>query len=97
VLHRLHDISRRVVKILLIRSCPPETPKAIVMIATAAIVAGAGLVAATATIHLHLWLAGYRHVSSVGPLFLAQAISGLLLAPRLGSSEIHRHAACVQL
>jgi hypothetical protein len=35
----------------------------------------------TAAIHLHLWLAGYRHVPRIGPLFLAQAITGFVAAP----------------
>jgi hypothetical protein len=38
---------------------------------TLAILVGAALVACTAAIHLHLWLAGYRHVPRIGPLFLA--------------------------
>jgi hypothetical protein len=53
------------------------------VLATTAIVAGAGLVVATAVIHLHLWLTGYRHVPRLGPLFLAQAVAGLVLAPIL--------------
>lgn len=61
----------------------PGTPVAAKAIATAAVVAGAGLVATTAAIHLHLWLAGYRHVPRIGPLFLAQAVTGILLAPML--------------
>jgi hypothetical protein len=36
---------------------------------------------ATAAIHLHLWLAGYRHVPRIGPLFLAQSITGFAAAP----------------
>jgi hypothetical protein len=41
---------------------------------------GAAMVAASAVIHLHLWLAGYRHIHLIGPLFVAQAIAGLVLA-----------------
>jgi hypothetical protein len=48
-----------------------------------AIVVGAALIASTAAIHLHLWLAGYRHVPRIGPLFIAQAITGFVLAPIL--------------
>jgi hypothetical protein len=58
-----------------------NTPKLLAVLGTIAIVAGAGLVAATAAIHLHLWLAGYRHVPRIGPLFLAQAVTGFALAP----------------
>jgi hypothetical protein len=54
------------------------------VVGTLSIVVGAALVASTAAIHLHLWLAGYRHVPRIGPLFLAQAVSGILLAPVLG-------------
>jgi hypothetical protein len=35
----------------------------------------------TAAIHLHLWLAGYRHVPRIGPLFLAQVVTGFVAAP----------------
>jgi hypothetical protein len=43
--------------------------------------AGCGLLAASAAIHFHLWSSeGYRHIPTIGPLFLAQAIIGLLLA-----------------
>jgi hypothetical protein len=52
-----------------------------------AILLGAALVAGTAAIHLHLWLAGYQHVPRVGPLFLAQAVSGLVLAPVLAAGR----------
>jgi hypothetical protein len=45
-----------------------------------AIVAGACLVAGSAAIHLHLWLAGYRHIHIIGQLFLAQAISGFVIS-----------------
>jgi hypothetical protein len=43
--------------------------------------AGSGLLAASAVLHFHLWSSeGYRHIPTIGPLFLAQAIIGLLLA-----------------
>jgi hypothetical protein len=49
--------------------------------------AGAGLLAAIAGIHLHLWLDGYRDIDVIGPAFLLQAVLGfggallLLIAP----------------
>lgn len=42
--------------------------------------AGAGLLVWVAAIHLHLWSEGYRHISTVGPLFLLDAIAGFVLA-----------------
>ena len=36
-----------------------------------------------AAIHLHLWSEGYRHIPTNGPLFLADAIAGFLLASLL--------------
>ena len=61
---------------------------------TAAMLAGAALVVATALIHLHLWATGYRHIPTIGPLFLAQSIAGAVVAigiaatRRLGSALV---------
>ncbi|HEY1222211.1 MAG TPA: hypothetical protein VGE75_01795 [Acidimicrobiales bacterium] len=45
------------------------------------IIIGALLLLTTSYIHWHLWDAlGYRHVPTIGWLFLLQAISGLVLA-----------------
>jgi hypothetical protein len=35
---------------------------------------------ASAVIHLHLWAGGYRHIPTIGPLFLLQGVAGVLLA-----------------
>src|SRR5690242_11663812 len=43
-------------------------------------VTGAGLLAATAAIHLDLYLTGYRTIPTIGWLFLLQAIAGFGLA-----------------
>jgi hypothetical protein len=48
--------------------------------AGASLAAGAGLVATSAGIHLHLWAAGYRHIPTIGSLFLLQGIGGIALA-----------------
>jgi hypothetical protein len=51
-------------------------------------VAGAGLLAAIAAIHLYLWQDGYDSIDVIGPAFLLQAVLGfggallLLIAPR---------------
>ena len=42
--------------------------------------AGAGLLAATAAIHLDLYLTGYRSIPTIGWLFLVQVITGFALA-----------------
>lgn len=41
---------------------------------------GAGFLVWSAVIHLELWSDGYRDISVIGPLFLAQAIVGIVLA-----------------
>ncbi len=41
---------------------------------------GATLLAASGVIHLQLWSTGYRSIPTIGPLFLVQGASGLLLA-----------------
>jgi hypothetical protein len=66
---------------LLQRGLPPDTSWWLRAMTTAAIVAGAALMVTTAAIHLHLWLSGYRHVPRLGPLFLAQAVTGFVVAP----------------
>lgn len=42
--------------------------------------AGTVLVAANATIHLYLWVDGYRYIDAIGPLFLLNLVSGAVLA-----------------
>lgn len=44
------------------------------------VVAGAALLVVSAAIHLNLWNDGYRGISVIGPLFLAQSVVGLPLA-----------------
>jgi hypothetical protein len=39
-----------------------------------------GLLVASGIIHLHLWDIAYRHVATLGPLFLVQAISAVVIA-----------------
>lgn len=65
---------------MLSRPVPPTFSVLARILTLAAIVVGAAMVAASAIIHLHLWLAGYRHIHLIGPLFLAQAVSGIVLA-----------------
>jgi hypothetical protein len=47
--------------------------------ANAAFFAGGVLVMWLSYIHFHLWLDGYRHIATIGPLFLVQSIAGLLV------------------
>lgn len=41
---------------------------------------GAVLLVLSSAIHLHLWFSGYRHIPTIGPLFVVQAVSGIVLA-----------------
>ncbi|HLX87634.1 MAG TPA: hypothetical protein VKR22_04105 [Acidimicrobiales bacterium] len=47
---------------------------------SALLVAGAVALAWTSGIHLRLWSLGYRHIPTIGPLFLMQGIVASLLA-----------------
>jgi hypothetical protein len=47
--------------------------------ATAAFLVGGLLVIWLSYIHFHLWQDGYRHIATIGPLFLVQSIAGLLV------------------
>ncbi|HWE69536.1 MAG TPA: hypothetical protein VG205_04190 [Acidimicrobiales bacterium] len=48
---------------------------------------GAVLVALSALIHLHLWSTGYRQIPTIGPLFLLQAMAGLVVAAAIAASR----------
>ena len=48
--------------------------------ATLLCLVGAALLVVSAVIHLHLWSTGYRHIPTIGPLFLLQGIVGIGLA-----------------
>jgi hypothetical protein len=61
-------------------SAPNNQSRPVRAASAAARVAGAALLAWSAEIHLHLWMDGYRHIPTIGPLFLFQAIGGLVLA-----------------
>ncbi|MFF0432488.1 hypothetical protein ACFYU9_09740 [Streptomyces sp. NPDC004327] len=52
--------------------------------------AGAGLTAAMAAIHLRLWAEGYRDLATIGPLFLLNGIVGILLAVALLATPVRR-------
>ena len=41
---------------------------------------GAGFLVWSAVIHLMLWSDGYKNISVIGPLFLIQAIAGIVIA-----------------
>jgi hypothetical protein len=65
---------------LLLRPVPASLPPTQRFGVVAGIVIGAAMMAASSVIHLHLWMAGYKHIHLIGPAFLFQAISGLVLA-----------------
>jgi hypothetical protein len=50
---------------------------------TLGVVIGSVLLASSGAIHLQLWSMGYRTIPTIGPLFLVQGISGILLAALL--------------
>lgn len=64
---------------------------------TAVSTVGALLVAASGAIHLHEWLAGYRSLPTIGPLFLAQAVTSFLLAGAVFASRRRLVMACAAL
>ena len=52
------------------------------------------MIAISAAIHLHLWLAGYRHIHNIGPLFLLQTVSGFVLAAILAALRMLALMVC---
>jgi len=61
---------------------PSGASAGVAIAATVAFVVGALLILWSAYIHFHLWdeTNGYRQIATIGPLFLAQAIGGLVVA-----------------
>jgi len=49
-------------------------------VALGAVVAAAILMLCSGLVHIHLWDIAYRHVATLGPLFVVQAVAGLALA-----------------
>jgi hypothetical protein len=50
------------------------------VVAVGAVVAAAILMICSGLIHIHLWGIAYRHVATLGPLFLVQAVAAMALA-----------------
>ena len=55
-------------------TAPPSPPVAVLCLI------GAILLVLSALIHLHLWSTGYRHIPTIGPLFLLQGVVAVGLA-----------------
>jgi hypothetical protein len=60
---------------------PGRATKPAALVASVAFAAGGLLLVWSGYIHFHLWDEndGYRHIATIGPLFLLQSIAGLLL------------------
>src|SRR4051794_30534017 len=69
------------VRQLLGRGLPPTSAMPVRIAVALGIVFGAAMVVVSAAIHLHLWRIGFRQIHPIGPSFLAQFISGFILAP----------------
>lgn len=62
----------------LARPVPSAGPKKV--LAIAGFVVAAALLVASSYVHFHLWQDGYRHIPTIGDLFLLQAIAGVVVA-----------------
>jgi hypothetical protein len=59
---------------------PKQTGRVAGLVATVALVVGGLLLVWSGYIHFHLWDSeGYRHITTIGPLFLLQSSAGLIL------------------
>jgi hypothetical protein len=68
------------------------------VVAVGALVAAAILMICSGLIHVHLWGIAYRHVATLGPLFLVQAVAATMLAVVLVVTRVVVVAlACVAL
>jgi hypothetical protein len=59
---------------------PSRLPRPQRVVAAAGFVAGGVLIAWSSYLHFHLWTTGYRHIPTIGPLFLLQTIAGAIVA-----------------
>jgi hypothetical protein len=67
------------VNLALLNYGPRRTSPPIKVVATVAFVAGGLLLVWSGYIHFHLWREEYRHIPTIGPLFLLQSVAGLVL------------------
>jgi hypothetical protein len=68
------------------------------VVALGATVAAAILMVCSGAIHIQLWDIAYRHVATLGPLFLVQAVAALVLAVVLVVTRVVAAAlACILL
>lgn len=59
---------------------PRDVGRAAGLVATVAFALGGLLLIWSGYIHYHLWFSdGYRHIATIGPLFLLQSVAGLVL------------------
>jgi hypothetical protein len=58
-------------------------------------ISGAALLVWMAWIHLHLWSEGYRHLATIGPLFMANFVAAMVVALLLLSVPRRRLLAAV--
>ena len=68
------------------------------VVALGAVVAAAILMICSGLVHIHLWDIAYRHVATLGPLFVVQAIAALVMAVVLVVARVVVVAlACIAL
>jgi hypothetical protein len=60
---------------------PPAVPGGILLGGAAVLMVASGL------IHLHLWDIAYRHIATLGPLFLVQAVAAIVLAVAVATTR----------
>ena len=63
-----------------LRNKPKQTNNLVGVLATGAFLVGGLLLLWSSYVHFHLWdIGGYRHIATIGPLFLMQSIAGLVI------------------
>jgi hypothetical protein len=63
----------------LLNAGPGQRGRPLATVAVVSFVAGGLLLVGSAYVHFHLWRTGYRHIPTIGPLFLLQSVAGLCL------------------
>lgn len=91
ITHREPQSKVRAALGFLIRGVSRDDPLALQTVLNVALLAGGVLVVSSGLIHLRLWQMAYRHIPTIGPLFVIQGLAGVAIgAAIIGFRRLHK-------